>query len=48
MLEHGNYRGLKLLDQIMKVADKSDKSKIREKTDRDAIQFDFFPVRGYN
>ena len=41
-LSRDNYRGLKLLDQVMKIID----SVIRSQVDIDSIQFGFIPSRG--
>ena len=41
-LSRDNYRGLKLLDQVMKTID----SVIRSQVDIDSIQFGFIPSRG--
>ena len=45
-LEQGNYRGLKLTDQVMKLLERVLDSFIREMVDIDAMQFGFVPRRG--
>ena len=45
-LERGNYRGLKLTDQVMKLLELVLDSFIREMVDIDAMQFGFVPGRG--
>ena len=45
-LERGNYRGLKLTDQVMKLLERVLDSFIREMVDIDAMQFGFVPGRG--
>ena len=45
-LLRGNYRGLKLLDQVMKVMEHILATIIRTQLDIDAMQFDFMPGRG--
>ena len=44
-LLRGNYRGLKLLDQVMKVMEHTVATNIRTQVDIDAMQFDFMPGR---
>ena len=45
-LECGNYRGLKLTDQVMKLFERVLDSFVREMVDIDAMQFGFVPGRG--
>ena len=45
-LLRGNYRGLKLLDQVMKVMEHILATIIRTQVDIDAMQFGFMPGRG--
>ena len=45
-LERGNYRGLKLTDQVMKLLERVLDSFIPEMADIDAMQFGFVPGRG--
>ena len=45
-LERGNYRGLKLTDQVMKLLKRVLDSFIREMVDIDAMQFGFVPGCG--
>ena len=45
-LERGNYRGLKLVDQVMKVIDRVIDKLLREIIDIDEMQFGFVPGRG--
>jgi len=45
-LERGNYRGLKLLDQVMKVIERVMESYIRSIVSIDEMQFGFMPGRG--
>ena len=45
-LERGNYRGLKLTDQILKVMERVVEALIRQKVDIDQMQFGFMPGRG--
>ena len=45
-LERGNYRGLKLLDQVLKVIERVLETLIRQQVDIDAMQFGFMPGRG--
>ena len=45
-LERGNYRGLKLLDQVMKVLERVAESFIRQQVNIDEMQFGFMPGRG--
>ena len=42
-LERGNYHGLKLTDQVMKLLERVLDSFIREMVDIDAMQFGFVP-----
>ena len=46
VLLRGNYRGLKLLDQVMKVMEHILATIIRTQVDIDAMQFGFMPGRG--
>ena len=45
-LNRGNYRGLKLTDQVMKVLERVLDTHIREKVTIDKLQFGFVPGRG--
>ncbi len=45
-LDRGNYRGLKLLDQVMKVLERVVEKLIRDMVDIDEMQFGFVPGRG--
>ena len=45
-LERGNYRGLKLTDQVMKLLERVLDSFIGEIMDIDTMQFGFVPGRG--
>ena len=45
-LERGNYRGLKLLDHVMKGIEKVIEKIIRERISIDDMQFGFMPDRG--
>ena len=45
-LERGNYRGLKLLDQVMKCIERVVEKIIRERISIDEMQFGFMPGRG--
>ena len=45
-LERGNYQGLKLTDQVMKLLERVLDAFIREMVDIDAMQFGFVPGRG--
>ena len=45
-LERGNYRGLKLVDQVMKVIERVIDRLLRERIDIDEMQFGFVPGRG--
>ena len=45
-LERGNYRGLKLIDQVMKVLERVAEQLIRKKVPIDDMQFGFMPGRG--
>ena len=45
-LERGNYRGLKLVDQVMKVIERVIDKLLRERIDIDEMQFGFVPGRG--
>ena len=45
-LERGNYRGLKWVDQVMKVIERVIDKLLRERIDIDEMQFGFVPGRG--
>ena len=45
-LERGNYRGLKLLDHVMKGMERVIEKIIRERISIDDMQFGFMPGRG--
>ena len=45
-LERCNYRGLKLVDQVMKVIERVIDKLLREIIDIDEMQFGFVPGRG--
>ena len=45
-LERGNYRGLKLIDQVMKVLERITEQPIRKRIGIDDMQFGFMPGRG--
>ena len=45
-LERGNYRGLKLVGQVMKVIERVIDKLLRERIDIDEMQFGFVPGRG--
>ena len=45
-LDGGNYRGLKLVDQVMKVIERVIGKLLRERIDIDEMQFGFVPGRG--
>ena len=45
-LDRGNYRGLKLTDQVMKLLERVLDSFIRDMVDIDSMQFGFVPGRG--
>jgi hypothetical protein len=45
-LECGSYRGIKLLDQVMKVFERVIEKKVRERVKLDSMQFGFRPGRG--
>ena len=45
-LGRGNYRGLKLVDQVMKVIERVIDKLLRERIDIDEMQFGFVPGRG--
>ena len=45
-LSRGNYRGLKLLDQVMKIIERVIESVIRSQIEIDDMQFGFMPGRG--
>ena len=45
-LERGNYRGLKLVDQVMKVIERVIDKLLSERIDTDEMQFGFVPGRG--
>ena len=45
-LDRGNYRGLKLMDQVMKVVERVLEKLVRERVNIDDMQFGFMPGRG--
>ena len=45
-LERGNYRGMKLLDHVMKVMERVIETIIRDRIFIDNMQFGFMPGRG--
>ena len=45
-MERGNYRGLKLLDHVLKVIERVVEKIMREQVDIDDMQFGFMPGRG--
>ena len=45
-VEHGNFRGLKLLDHLMKVFERMIEKYIREAVNIDDMQFGFMPGKG--
>ena len=45
-VEHGNFRGLKLLDHLMKVFERVIEKYIREAVNTDDMQFGFMPGKG--
>src|SRR3981081_2051128 len=45
-LELGSYRGIKLLDEVMKVLERVMEAKIRHRVNIDAMQFGFSPGKG--
>ena len=45
-VEHGNFRGLKLLDHLMKVFERVIEKYIREAINIDDMQFGFMPGKG--
>lgn len=45
-LDRGNYRGLKLTDQVMKVLEHDLQSKIHKMVNIDGMKFGFVPGRG--
>ena len=45
-IEHGNFRGLKLLDHLMKVFEIVSEKYIREAVNIDDMQFGFMPGKG--
>ena len=45
-LLRGNYRGLKLLGQVMKIMEDILATIIRTQVDNDVLQFGFMPGRG--
>ena len=47
-LERGNYRGLKLLDHVMKGIERVIEKIIRERISIDDMQFGFMPARDTN
>ena len=42
----GSYRGIKLLDQVMKILERVLEKRIRERVTLDEMQFGFRPGRG--
>ena len=45
-LDRGNYRGLKLMDQVLKVVERIVEKQIRSQINIDEMQFGFMPGRG--
>ena len=45
-LECGSYRGIKLLDQVMKVFERVIERRVRDRVSLDDMQFGFRPGRG--
>ena len=45
-LERGNFRGLKLIDQVLKIVERILETAIRSKVSIDSMQFGFMPGRG--
>lgn len=45
-LERGNYRGLKVLDQVLKIVEHVFEAIIRKQVDIDSMQFGFMPGKG--
>ena len=45
-LERGNYRGLKMLDQVLKIVERVLEQIIREQVSIDSMQFGFMPGKG--
>ena len=45
-LDRGNYRGLKLLEQTLKVVERIVENLIRDQVSIDDMQFGFMPARG--
>ena len=45
-LERGNYRGLKLTDHILKIAERVIEHLVRQQVDINEMQFGFMPGRG--
>ena len=45
-MERGNFRGLKLLDQVMKIGERVLESIIRSQVNIDDMQFGFVPGKG--
>ena len=45
-LDRGNYRGIKLTDQVMKLLDRVLDSSISKMVNRDDMQFGFVPGKG--
>ena len=45
-LDRGNFRGLKLIDQVLKIVERIIESLIRSQISIDSMQFGFMPGRG--
>ena len=45
-LECGSYRGIKLLDQVLKILERVIESRVKNKVELDDMQFGFRPGRG--
>ena len=46
MLSRDNYRGLKMLEQVMKITERVLDSVIKSQVDTDSMQFGFMPGQG--
>ena len=46
VLDRGNYRGLKMMDQVLKVGERIIEKQIRSRINIDEMQFGFMPGRG--
>ena len=46
MLSRDSYRGLKMLEQVMKITERVLDSVIRSQVDTDCMQFGFMPGQG--